>query len=412
MTIDTFEADARRWLGDNLAARPPHSKRTARGLIHRTVEDIATQRALQKKLYTAGYAGISWPIEYGGQGLTGEHQAAFDRAAESFQLPDLGIAGVVTIEVCAKTILRHGDEAAKRRHIPRMLSGDELWVEFFSEPGAGSDLAGVTTTAERVDDGWQLNGVKVWSSGAYFADFGLCLARTDWDVPKHQGLTWFAVPTSAPGVTVEPLREITGDVEFCRETFDDVLLADDARIGPVGAGWTIAGTVLALEREASSGGLTGRSAIGEPGPFAPDLVEQARRAGRLDDQHVRTLIARAHTDDYALRLLGGRLNELMEAGHPAGPALVSYAKLAAGTIEPNRARAALEVGGSAAIAWPAGDHDALTYSLDYLNSRVTSIAGGTNEIQRGAIGERVLGLPREPAADRGKTFREIVDGAR
>jgi alkylation response protein AidB-like acyl-CoA dehydrogenase len=325
-------------------------------MVHRTVEDIRAHRALQKRLYDAGFAGITWPAEYGGRGLTPAHQAAFDEVAVAFVLPDLGIAGVVTVAVCATSILRHGDEAVKRRHIPRMLAGEELWAEFFSEPGAGSDLAGVTTTALRRDGGWVLNGTKVWSSGAYYADYGLCLARTDWDLPKHAGLTWFAVPTAAAGVTVEPLREITGDAEFCRETFDDVALPDSARIGAVGDGWKIAQTVLAMEREASSGGLTTGRVPRDPGPLAPELIELARRAGRLDDPQAQGLIARAHIEAFALRLLGGRLADLMEAGHPAGPGLISYTKLAAGMLIPLWAKAAMEIGprrespGPAAIA--------------------------------------------------------------
>jgi alkylation response protein AidB-like acyl-CoA dehydrogenase len=408
-TVEEFRAEARQWLEAHFERRASDVKRTVRGMVHRTVEDVAAHRARQKQLYDAGFAGITWPVEYGGRGLSQAHQAAFDDVAADFSMPNLGITGVVTVAVCAKSVLQHGDEAVKKRHLPRMLSGAELWAEFFSEPGAGSDLAGVTTTATRSDDGWVLNGTKVWSSGAYYADYGLCLARTDWDVPKHAGLTWFAVPTDAEGVTVEPLREITGDVEFCRETFDDVVLPDSARIGEVGEGWRVAQTVLAMEREASSGGLTSGRVPQDPGELAPDLVELARRAGRLEDPQVRGLIARAHIDSFALRLLGGRLAELMEAGHPAGPGLISYTKLAAGMLQPIRAKAAMEIGAEAGIAWSKDDHNGLTSSLDYLNSRVTSIAGGTNEIQHGAIGERVLGLPREPNLERGKTFREVVD---
>jgi alkylation response protein AidB-like acyl-CoA dehydrogenase len=408
LSVEQFRGEALRWLDANVERSAPETRRRTRGLVHRTVEDVAEHRARQKQLYDAGFAGITWPVEYGGRGLSRAHQTAFDEVAADFVLPDLGIAGVVTVAVCAETLLRHGDEAVKKRHLPRMLSGEELWVEFFSEPGAGSDLAGVTTTAERRGDDWVLNGIKVWSSGAYYADYGLCLARTDWDVPKHAGLTWFAVPTSAPGVTVEPLREITGDVEFCRETFDDVVLPDAARIGAQGDGWRVAGTVLAMEREASSGGLTTSRVPPGPGDLPPDLIALARRAGRLDDPRVRGLIVRAHIDGFALRLLGGRLAALMEAGHPAGPALISYTKLAAGVLTPIRAKAAMEIGAEAGIAWAPADHDGLTSSLDYLNSRVTSIAGGTNEIQRSAIGERVLGLPREPNTERGKTFRQVA----
>lgn len=410
-TVEAFRDEAARWLDANLERRSPRVQRTVRGLVHRTVEDIAIHRAAQKRLYDAGFAGITWPVEYGGQGLSADHQAAFDDVAQDFVLPDLGIAGVVTVLICAVTLLRHADEAQKKRHIPRMLAGEELWVEFFSEPAAGSDLAGVTTTAQRRGNDWVLNGTKVWSSGAYYADYGLCLVRTNWDVPKHAGLTWFAIPTNAAGLEVQPLREITGDVEFCRETFEDVVVPDSARIGAEGDGWKIAQTVLAMEREGSSGSLTSSQVEQHPGPFAPDLIELARRAGRLGDEHVRTLIARAHIDGFAARVLGGRIAGLMASGHPAGAALISYTKLATGVLDPERAKAAMEIAAEAAVAWAPDDRDAITFSLDYLNSRVVSIAGGSNEIQRNAIGDRVLGLPREPNLERGKTFREVMDAA-
>jgi alkylation response protein AidB-like acyl-CoA dehydrogenase len=412
ISVAEFRAGARAWLQDNLRRRSADDERGTRGLTHRTVQDIAEQRALQRTLHEAGYAGITWPVEFGGRGLSAEHEAAFRAEAEPFVLPDLGIAGIVTMAVCAQVMLRHASEDFNRRHIPRILAAEEIWVEFFSDPSAGSDLAGITTTAVRDGENWILNGEKVWSSGAYYADFGLCLARTDWDVPKHKGLTWFAVSTAQAGVTVEPLREITGDVEFCREIFDNAVIPDAERIGPVGDGWQVAQTALRFEREASSGGLTTTQVLAGPGLLAPDLVELARRAGRLDDAHVHQLIAAAHTDDFALRALGVRLARLMAAGHPAGGGLISYTKLAAGTVEPKRAKAEMEIGGEAAVAWPQDDRAGLTHALDFLNSRVKSIAGGSNEIQRNALGERVLGLPREPTFDRGKSFREVQEAAR
>jgi alkylation response protein AidB-like acyl-CoA dehydrogenase len=411
-SVADFRADARRWLHSNLRRRTTADNRGTRGLTHRTVEDIAEQRQIQRTLHEAGYAGITWPIEFGGRGLTAEHDAAFRAEAEPYLLPDLGIAGIVTMAVCAQVMLRHASDDFNRRHIPRILAGDEIWVEFFSEPAAGSDLAGITTVATRDGSDWILNGEKVWSSGAYYADFGLCLARTDSDVPKHRGLTWFAVSTSQPGVAVEPLREITGDVEFCRERFIDVVVDDAERIGPAGGGWQVAQTALLFEREASSGGLTTGTEVVRPGPMAPDLVELARRSNRLHDPHVRRLIAQAHTDDFALRALGARLARLMEAGHPADGALISYTKLAAGMVEPKRAKAAMEIGGEAVIAWEPDDRLGITAALGYLNSRVKSIAGGSNEIQRNAIGERVLGLPREPSVDRNLSFREVQDAAK
>jgi alkylation response protein AidB-like acyl-CoA dehydrogenase len=410
-TVEGFRAEARAWLAANLEPRDGTRPARTRGLVHRTAEDFLPERALQRRLFEAGFAGVTVPRDYGGRGLTPAHQRAFDEEAVGYVLPDLGIAGAVTRAVCLNTVLAHGSEEMKRRHVPPMLAGDALWVEFFSEPSAGSDLAGVTTTATRDGDRWILSGSKIWSSGAYYADYGMCLARTDWDVPKHRGLTWFAVPTSAPGVTVKPLKEITGDVEFCEETFDEVVVPDADRIGAVDDGWSVAQTALLHEREVSSGSQTTASPARGPMPFAPDLVALARRVGRAADPAVRQLVARAHVQDWAMAQLGLRVGELMRARGPAGAAHVAYIKLAAGTVQPARARLAQQIGGGAAVAWPAGDDDGVRTALGYLNARVVSIAGGSNEMQRNGIGERVLGLPREPSFDRDKPFREVVRDA-
>jgi alkylation response protein AidB-like acyl-CoA dehydrogenase len=409
-SVESFRARTVAWMSANLTPREPGVATKARGAEHKTVEGVAVQRAIQRALYDAGFAGITWPTEFGGQGLSEAHQRAFDDEAGHFELPDLGIAGVVTRIVCANVMLAHGSEEFNRRHLPRIAAGDELWVEFFSEPSAGSDLAAVTTTAVRDGDHWILNGAKIWTSGAYYADFGMCLARTDWDVAKHRGLTWFAVPTDAPGVIVKPLKEITGDVEFCEETFVDVVIPDSERIGGVNDGWSVAQTALLWEREASSGSLTSMAPQLVAPPLAPDLVTLARRAGRLDDAHVRQLIAKAHINDFALTQLGARIATMMRLDPVAGAALMGYTKLAAGTYEPLRARLAAEIAGGRLVSWQSGDADGLVASLGILNSRVTAIAGGSNEMQRNGIGERVLGLPREPNIDKDKPFRDIAPG--
>jgi alkylation response protein AidB-like acyl-CoA dehydrogenase len=411
-SIDEFRSRARTWLAAHFEFLDEAAEPSTRGLDHKTVEGIAVERALLGQLHSAGFSAITWPTEFGGQGLSPAHEAAFNEEAASYRMPDLGIAGAVTRIVCANVMLAHASAEFNRSHLPRIAAGDELWVEFFSEPGAGSDLAGVTTTAVRDGDDWILNGSKIWTSGAYYADFGMCLARTDWDVPKHRGLTWFAVPTDAPGVEVEPLREITGDIEFCEERFTDVVIPDRERIGPVDGGWTVAQTALFFEREASSGSLTSGPLRLDAPPLAPDLVTLARRAGRVDDPYVRQLIAKAHVNDYALSQLGSRISTLMRLDPERGAAQVGYTKLAAGTYEPRRAQVATEIAGGRLVAWPEGDRAGISGSLEILNSRVTAIAGGSNEMQRNGIGERVLGLPREPSFDRDKPFREVVEDAK
>jgi alkylation response protein AidB-like acyl-CoA dehydrogenase len=234
----------------------------------------------------------------------------------------------------------------------------------------------------------------------------MCLARTDWDVPKHRGLTWFAVPTGAPGVTVRPLTQISGATGFCEEFLDDVVVPDTDVIGGVDQGWGVTQTMLVHERSVAEASGDPR----EPRQLAPDLVAVARRAGRLDDPTVRQAIARVHADHWASFHLGRRIGERLRAAAIPEPALAAYAKLAAGVFMPDRARVALEIAGVGALLWDdAGAPPAAT--IDYLNGRMAAIAAGTNEIQRNAIGERVLGLPREPRFDAGKPFAEVVRDA-
>jgi alkylation response protein AidB-like acyl-CoA dehydrogenase len=362
------------------------------------------ERQLQRKLYDAGYAGISFPKEYGGQALTLEHEQAFNEEARHYLTPDFGVLGGTTMGVCARTMLAHASPELLKRHIPRILAGDELWVQFFSEPEAGSDLAGIRTRATRDGDRWIINGSKIWSSGAYYADYGMCLARTNWDVPKHRGLTWFAVPATASGLTILPIKEINGEAEFCEEFFDDVELTDEDVIGEVDHGWSVTQTMLVFER----GGGTGAAVRSRPSGVAPDLVALARSVGRDNDPLARQLIARAHINDVAQAQLGRRIASRLRTGQGQANGVAAYGKLATGTLNPIRARIGMEIGRGRVLTWDHGDIDGMTTSLNYLNGRVPSIAGGSNEMQRNGIGERVLGLPREPSFDTNKPFTEVI----
>jgi len=410
LDVDTFRRQAQEWLAANLERRDPAKSVTRlRGVDHKTVEGIKVERAVQRKLYEGGYAGISFPKEYGGRGLTLAHERAFNEEARPYHTPDLGIAGGTTFGVCSRTLLAHASPEFLQRHVPKILAGEELWVQFFSEPEAGSDLAGIRTRATRDGERWILNGAKIWSSGAYYADYGMCLARTNWDAPKHRGLTWFAVRTDAPGVTIQPITEINGDAEFCQEFFDDVELSDADIIGEVDQGWRVAQTMLVFERGGGGSALTGPAL---PRSLAPDLVSLARRVNRDKDPLVRQLIARAHINDYAQQHLGTRIASRMRAAQGMDAGIAAYGKLAMGTLLPIRARIGMQIGGPEALLWEPNDIKGMTSSLNYLNGRVMSIAGGTNEMQRNAIGERVLGLPREPSFDSNKPFSEVLRDAR
>jgi alkylation response protein AidB-like acyl-CoA dehydrogenase len=410
-SLEAYRAAARAWVEGNLERRPPGEAATRRpwDLEEQSPEELARQRALQRRLHEAGYAGITWPVEFGGQGLSAAHEKAFLEAARDHLLPDLGIAGGATFGVCAPTMLAHGSPELLRRHIPRILAGDEIISQFFSDPDAGSDLAAVRTQAVRDGDRWILSGSKIWSSGAYYADAGMCLARTNWDVPKHRGLTWFLVPTDAGGLTIERIRQINGDAEFCQEFFDDVELGDADVIGEVDEGWAVTQTMLLHERGAGSAG-GGRPS----GPLGlrDDLVELVDAAGDHVSSELRDLVARVHVDDLARTALGPRLLARMTADPSAAGSLASYGKLASGVLDPIRANRLLEIAGDAAIAWESPAAPGAGAALGLLNSRFMAIAGGTSQMQRNTIGERVLGLPREPAFDRRTPFRDVVRDAR
>jgi alkylation response protein AidB-like acyl-CoA dehydrogenase len=404
--VDEFRQQARTWLADNLERRDGPA--IWYNVDHYTPEVMATNRALQRKLYEGGYAGISWPKEYGGGGLPPKYDAIFAEEARDYVMPQFGVLSGTTFQICVPTMIAHGSPELLTWFVPKVLAGEALVCQFFSEPSSGSDLAGARTSAVSDGDQWILNGQKIWSTYAHLADWGLCLARTNWEVPKHSGLTWFAVPCHAPGVTIRPIRQINDQSEFCEDFFDDVAIPDGNRVGEVNQGWTVTQTMLVLERGA--GRPSDGSGIAGPGPLAPDLVELARRVGRLEDPLARQKLAQAHTNDFVVRALAARIGEMATAGK-LNPGVAAYGKLFAGTYNPIRARIAVEIGGAGAMSWDPADPLGAELSHTYLNGRFMAIAGGTNEMQRNGIGERVLGLPREPSFDTKKPFNEVLRDA-
>jgi len=414
-TLESFSERARTWLASNLKRddredlkRLPIQRRHP--VEYYTREVMAANRSLQRKLNEAGFAGITWPKEYGGQGLAAEYDAAFARQAEPYEMPIFGPLSVTTYQICVPTMLAHCDPEFLRSFIPRVLNGEILVCQFFSEPSAGSDLAGCRMRAD-VDGGdWRLNGQKIWSSFAHLADWGMCLTRTDWDAPKHRGLTWFAVPCDASGVTVRPIRTVSESTEFCEAFFDDVVVPDKSRIGAVNGGWNLfKNTTLAFERGAGrTNESPNRPALG---PLAPDLVTLAQRYERTEDTTVRQRIAEAHTNDFVGKVLAWRVRQLRDSEQSANAGAEAYSKLFEGTYGPIRARLALEIGGAPSLTWEAGDPTGAAMSRAYLMSRVASIAGGTNEMQRNSISEQSLRLPREPSFDTNKSFRQVLSDA-
>jgi alkylation response protein AidB-like acyl-CoA dehydrogenase len=416
--LAAYRQRARDWLAANLAPRDPGAQQRPAHEVppEELARDLARDRSRQRAMHQAGYVGITLPTEYGGQGLSKGHQQAWSEESAGYALrAPGGVAGGVTLSVILPTVLAYASEQQKREWIPRMLSSDEIWVQLLSEPGAGSDLAGIHTKAVRDGENWVLTGSKIWSSGAMSADYGICLARTDWDVPKHRGLTWFKVPLHDDRVTVRPVREINGGAEFCEEFLDGVTVDDSMVIGDVNGGWPIAATMLAFERRNVSGQRESAGNASSQGQrqrqLAPDLVELAAARGAADDPTIRQLIARAHINDYVQAQLAARVMAAMMAG-TADQAGASLIKLGLGVITPLRTAAAMEIAGRRGIAWADGEPGDAA-AVNFLNGRIMSIAGGSNQIQRNIIGERILGLPREPSADSDKPFREVLrDAAR
>jgi alkylation response protein AidB-like acyl-CoA dehydrogenase len=362
-------------------------------------------------MYEAGYTGITIDTAYGGQGLTRDHQRVVTEESAAYAIPRPGgIASAVTLGIVLPTLLQHASEEQKRDWIPKILRAEEIWVQLLSEPGAGSDLAGLLTRATRDGDSWVIEGTKVWSSGAMSADYGICLARTNWDSPKHRGLTWFKVPLRDPNVTVRPVREINGSSEFCEEFLDGVTVTDDMRIGDVDQGWPIANFMLAVERGGGDAPApTTRSSSARRLPA--DLVALAEGRGTLSDGATRQAISRAHVDEVMHGHLIGRVIASMRTGK-ANPALASLIKLGTGINDPKRADLAMELGGHQAVAWPTDGGVGHETAIGFLNGRIYAIAGGTNQIQRNIVGERLLGLPREPSVDGDKPFRDVLRDAK
>jgi alkylation response protein AidB-like acyl-CoA dehydrogenase len=388
-----YRSQARAWLAEHFP-----------GLTgDRPGEELASAKAFQAALYDAGYAGISWPADYGGQGLGQAEQQIFAEEAAGYDLPSRPF--MVGIGMCGPTLVDLGTPAQRQRYIRPLLRGEEIWCQLFSEPGAGSDVASLQTRAVRDGAEWVLTGQKVWTSGAQYSDFGAVLARTDPGQPKHAGLTMFVLDMHQPGVTVRPLVDMTGSAPFNEVFLDQARVPADEVLGEVGGGWRAAVTMLSHERLSIGGMRLRRSA----GVSYASLVARARRLGAAADPLVRDSLAGLYADERVLELFNARLRAQSAAGRPPG-SRGSVAKLAGALVLHRAVETAGLLAGPAAVAWETGDPGAAQLATGIVSAPASSIAGGTNEIQRTIIGERVLGLPREPQADRGVPFRDLTVG--
>jgi alkylation response protein AidB-like acyl-CoA dehydrogenase len=400
-SVEDFRSRARSWLAANM---PPLDPEEAARLERDGDASWQRARELQGILYAGGFAGICFPREYGGLGLGYEYKKAFDAESVPYETPLL--LNVPSFAICCATILDMGSEEQKRSHIHAALRGDEVLVQMLSEPSGGSDLAGVITRADRRDGRWIINGAKTWTTWAFAADYGLCLARTDWDATKHDGLTMFLVPLRHPGITINRVRQVNGSVEFCEEFLDDVDVGDDAVIGEPGKGWEVASRQMYHERRTMGDGseYTSGPGIVAAQDVSIDLMSLVDRTNQGESERVREMVGRALVH----RAVHGQLSEhvfhAVASGSlpPAAGSIIRLFMAANHDVETDTADA---VAGAAAVV--ADDEELLKIGTRYLGRQIASIGGGTTEMARNVIGERVLNFPRERAADRGVPFNQV-----
>jgi len=393
---DDFRARARAWLAANAPRGSSGEDDSESGQT-----TLADQKAFQAKLYDAGFAGITWPKAYGGQGLTGAEQIAWSQESRDYDLPNG--AFFIGISMPGNTLVELGSEEQKKRFLPKMLRGEEIWCQLFSEPGAGSDVASLQTSAVRDGDSWVLNGQKVWTSGAQFSDYGAILARTDPTKPKHNGISMFIVDMHAPGVTVRPLKVATGHSPFNEVFFDNVRMPGDALIGEENKGWDAAVVMLRHERIA-----IGTMGASRTNPLGFDsLRDLAAGLGRTSDQGVRRDLAELYARGRAMQLFAMLLREETQAGRLPG-ARGSVAKLAGSELGRFAGTVAADVLGDQLAGFDSDEIYAVTTSI--IAAPGSAIAGGTSEIQRNIIGERVLGLAKDPGVDRATPFNQLRVG--
>jgi alkylation response protein AidB-like acyl-CoA dehydrogenase len=381
----------------------------------------------RSRLADSGWGMPQWPEEWYGRGLP--HTLA--RVVEE-ELANLGAVGVAKSGVrllAAATLLEHGSELQKKKFLRRILTGEDTWCQFFSEPGSGSDLAGATTRADLKGDFWIINGQKVWTTSAHHADHGLLLARTDWDAPKHEGLSYFVIDVKQPGVDVQPLKQMNGHASFNQVFFTDAKVPQENLVGRVGEGWKVAMTTLAHERRGADG-LASPSKRGarvgrihaeeraetekanQPYTWYPQragrvdlIIERAKETGANQDHYTRQEIAKLLILAKSAEWTARRARAAQQQGRPQGPE-GSLGKLAASHVARGCSRVHTLITGTEAMLTGKGSAREGIIAEILVSVPAVSIAGGTDEIQRNIIAERVLGLPKEPRFDTGP-FRNV-----
>ena len=366
-------------------------------------EDLALGRRYLKARFDAGYAGINWSPEFGGQGLTALEKVAFETEEMKYGMPG-GYFGI-SLGMPVPILMKFGsDPAFVKERVLKALQGEEIWCQLFSEPSGGSDLAGLRLRAEQDGNGWKLNGQKLWTSYAQYADYGVIVARTDPTVPKHKGLTYFWVDMKAPGIEVRPVRLAAGDHMVNEVFFDDVRIDDSHRLSPVGGGFAVAMATLMIERYTAS----------DSAGFGPHLdlfVSLARETtinGRpaIDDGRIRSAIARNYAMRSGLDAITARAMMMMQAGMEPGPE-GSLNKLVSVRSRQRLSELAIDLQGTAALAYDAHASGKDNWQASWLSAPTGRIAGGADEMLLNTIAERILGLPQDHRPDKAVPFNQI-----
>lgn len=397
-----FRKDARKWLDANATPRDG-SEKLQDAFMANTPEEVTASQAWQKRKADGGWAGITWPREHGGRGGNEMQQIIWNQEEGNFKVPPNIF--VVSSGLVAPTLIAHGTEAQKTEILPTLLSGKGVWCQLFSEPSAGSDLAGIRTRARRDGDDWVINGQKIWTSGAHYSGYGILLVRTDPDVPKHKGLTMFIVKMDSPGIEARRIKQISGHSSFNEVFLDDLRIPDSDRLGPLNQGWRVAMTTLTNERYTlaigrSVGGMRAEELI----PLAASVSLNGCPA--IEDNQVRAKIAEFASRQRGMEFTSYRI--MTALSRDKEPMIEgSIGKLLLGKLRQEMAGFALELtGGAAGIGDSPTDQTGL-WRGDYLTAPGNRISGGSDEIQRNIIAERILGMPPEVRLDKDIAFSDL-----
>ena len=398
-TVDeaAFRQQAYAWLADHATLKSGITEASAMtdAFSDAEIAHVKASKEWQSILFENGWAGITWPIEAGGCGGSSVQQMIFNQEQSKFDVPQSVFAQ--GIGMAGPTLIRHGTAEQKARFLPPMLRGDELWCQLFSEPGAGSDLAALSTRAEPDGDEFVVNGQKVWTSSAHYSDWGILLTRTNFDVPKHQGITYFLVDMRSPGIEVRPLRQITGAAHFNEVFLTDLRIPAANIVGDVNRGWGVTMTTLTAERTLI--GTGGNNPV-------DDLIALAERFGVRKDPVVRQRIAETYERMQMLKFMGWRVQTAVSRGEQPGPES-SVLKLAYTRQLSKLGDLGLSIAGAAGMLDDSHDTAVHNWTSTFLNQWASRIGGGTDEVQRNIVGERVLGLPGDPRVDKDVPFRSL-----